>query len=1609
MRYAGVVAIMFLVAAGCSDSKRKLPVGGVCDSSEECADGLCLSGVCLDPEADEDEDGLVNRIEGSLGTDPFSADSDGDGVDDPDELEPNLSARDGDGDGKPDAIESSQEDADEDCLPDESDPDDDGPNHDDPRSIALVVEHCPQAIGACGADGATLAVTCRSGLTNPICSFGAVPGWEEVEAACDGVDNDCDGDTDEPAACETDPLRQALVGHWPLDGDGQDAGPHGDHGVVHGASPAPDRFGVANKALRFTATGDRVSVAATHHPLGEVTVTYTAWVRPDPDFGAATGIMAFGEALAPQRRSSLVTWGARSCLEYAGEQNDFGSGTACTPDRHWSFVAAVKSGRAVKLYLNGRLQGEGQLQAGQDLTSTALQIGLSKWSEGGEVYEQFRGVIDDVRAWSRALTDTELATLYREGGWADVGTEGNPAASCLHVRDGGVSTGDGSYWLDPAGTGAGGQAWCDMTTDGGGWTLVWSYGFADGANFGNVTNAVTPVPSWRGSNIDVPVSTTPPASPTTPGAIDWAAWPVFGEEVLVRADFVDTIACRPAGPQSGSLARGLTGQIDCRVIEDRTTTCDGTLPTWLGWHATGPMFVASSLFLYFDGALDVNWPTHDPCGTNVPPAVGAATMGGAVYLRPTDAPIHFPTTCRWVPQMDRGRTEHMIDPDGPGGRAPFMATCDFVTERGGWTKLSPALRQAGIDRGNEPRELLFKKGGAWYRTPVTKELWSWTEPVEIPGLWVHDGPAGEGAFDCAGGVAGGWGMGCGTAGGGRFLPGTGASPTKDLDDGLTSVCQAPPDAFGVGGDGCVDDVEIWARPTRCMTDAGSMLGDGELGQWADAAPEDGRICWGVHGPEGTMVADHDDYPPGGEAPSLKATNPELGNDIWALIVNQQDLTFIAGRAYELGFWAKAAEPRAIRVFVQTRDLTHAFYWEDVQLGTTWTWYALGFVADQTSYDAMIDFQLAELSTAAVWLDGIALSDEGESPCARSGDQLVADGGFDAGRTCWRFGHDAQAAAASAWPDPDDAPTSAPSMQVSQAMASDPWGATLRQDGLTLAANRHYRLTFKARAASARTIEALVQVKEDWSLNFSLQRRIGTQWLGHTLDFVTPEASTPGGAHLHFLLGGAAGADVWLDDVSLVDVGPSPCVPGDGNLLADGGFQSGLACWQFGWNRDARDAYAEPDAAAPSGQAPSLLVAHDPGTDQVHEVSLKQPGKTIVAGRWYRLGYWARASAPRTIRAAVWDQDEAFAYYEDAVDGTWRYFEHDFRTTSGSTDAAVEFHLAAPGGAAVWLDGVLLQDRGADPCATPDAGSLLADGGFEAAALCWGFGFNAELTTATATPDADVPAGGDAPSLKVTQSPPPPNVWEVGIGQGGLTIRADRWYRLSFRARAAAARPIALAVWEEGTTYVYRTPTIDTVWQSYTFDFAPDVGGAAGAASVAFQLADASGATVWLDDVRLEDLGASPCVTSGDELVEDGELTAGLLCWFEPGPQGRFEVSSDHPPATSAPSLAITNLVEANELWSVQLLQRGFPMVQGAPYRLRFWAKAAAPRTIAAMVQNWDTQTMHTYHVVDVGTAWAEYTFDFEGANTEENALVELQFGQVSTATVWVDGVSLTKR
>jgi len=85
-------------------------------------------------------------------------------------------------------------------------------------------------------------------------------------------------------------------------------------------------------------------------------------------------------------------------------------------------------------------------------------------------------------------------------GVSDADSTDCSGTSCAEILATQPEAQDGLYWVDPTGSGAAVETWCDMTTDGGGWTLVqrtvWDW--SDSATL------MTGYGDWYGSNLGNP-------------------------------------------------------------------------------------------------------------------------------------------------------------------------------------------------------------------------------------------------------------------------------------------------------------------------------------------------------------------------------------------------------------------------------------------------------------------------------------------------------------------------------------------------------------------------------------------------------------------------------------------------------------------------------------------------------------------------------------------------------------------------------------------------------------------------------------------------------------------------------------------------------------------------------------------------------------------------------------------------------------------------------------------------------------------------------------------------------------------------------------------------
>lgn len=212
-------------------------------------------------------------------------------------------------------------------------------------------------------------------------------------------------------------LHRGLIGYYPFTYGGADESGNGANGSVQGASPTRDRFDRADRALAFSGADgdDRVVIPASAHPTGEVSVTYSAWIRQrDRQPGMEShrqSIVDVGEGGGAENRRSGLAVSEEGRLHYVGGGNDCAFEHAALPLKRWTHVAVTKSGTSLRAYVDGRFVDAATTRPGQDLRNGTIRIGGANDGVLGR-QELFSGAIDEVRIHRRALSEEEIRRLF---------------------------------------------------------------------------------------------------------------------------------------------------------------------------------------------------------------------------------------------------------------------------------------------------------------------------------------------------------------------------------------------------------------------------------------------------------------------------------------------------------------------------------------------------------------------------------------------------------------------------------------------------------------------------------------------------------------------------------------------------------------------------------------------------------------------------------------------------------------------------------------------------------------------------------------------------------------------------------------------------------------------------------------------------------------------------------------------------------------------------------------------------------------------------------------------------------------------------------------------
>ncbi|TAG35774.1 MAG: LamG domain-containing protein [Cytophagia bacterium] len=213
--------------------------------------------------------------------------------------------------------------------------------------------------------------------------------------------------------CATIPTN-GLVAYYPFSGNANDMSGNANNGTVSGAILANDRFGVANRAYRFS-DGNRITVPNSSSLSLPNAFTFSVWVN----MLSATGRDGNGAVTTSSEqciftkncdgghlRTAIYPQNGTFLLQTYANNGD--QVTIPFQLNQWKMISIVYDGSTLKQFVDGVVVSTKTTTLNLALTNANnLVIG----NMGCFIY-YFNGILDDFRVYNRALTNTEVQNIY---------------------------------------------------------------------------------------------------------------------------------------------------------------------------------------------------------------------------------------------------------------------------------------------------------------------------------------------------------------------------------------------------------------------------------------------------------------------------------------------------------------------------------------------------------------------------------------------------------------------------------------------------------------------------------------------------------------------------------------------------------------------------------------------------------------------------------------------------------------------------------------------------------------------------------------------------------------------------------------------------------------------------------------------------------------------------------------------------------------------------------------------------------------------------------------------------------------------------------------------
>ena len=201
-------------------------------------------------------------------------------------------------------------------------------------------------------------------------------------------------------------VTNGLKGWWKLNGNANDSSGNGYNGTIVNATSTTGMFGQANTAYNF-GSNRRINIPTGSVVVGNGSYSISVWFQAGSF--CSCGLIGWGgwgtNNQATALRFDTVSGGGMRLYWW---YTDMFRADTNLADNKWHNVVATWDGTSRVMYIDGAEVGRDSPAAHAAVASTAY-IGMTNTAE------YWGGKLDDVRIYSRAISNVEVGTIYAAG------------------------------------------------------------------------------------------------------------------------------------------------------------------------------------------------------------------------------------------------------------------------------------------------------------------------------------------------------------------------------------------------------------------------------------------------------------------------------------------------------------------------------------------------------------------------------------------------------------------------------------------------------------------------------------------------------------------------------------------------------------------------------------------------------------------------------------------------------------------------------------------------------------------------------------------------------------------------------------------------------------------------------------------------------------------------------------------------------------------------------------------------------------------------------------------------------------------------------------------